>query len=372
MENEYKILKTEKVKEILSDNLLEFVALEKIHGTNFSFLTDGQDVQCCRRSDILKQDENFFNWKAILNKYKINISKLFDLVKNKLKIDITQIQLYGELYGGNYPSIDYLPGHKMVQKGIYYSSTNEFAGFDLKYFVKNQNFKDFNNNNLDNLNDHNSDNLNDDNLDDNLDNDNLAKDKTLLAKYLDWDLFVQVMEEVQIPIVPVIKRGLWVEISQLDPKFESKVYLTHGLPKIQNNWAEGYVIKPVKEIYLKGEQERLIWKFKNPSFSEIVKSKSDSTNNNKLRKASNTSNPFVTRLEKYVCENRYDNVISKVIEDTKVDEIVEMFYQDVWVDFFDDLETDNMVLTDLDKKECEKKLRGLANGFIRKRYVVKK
>lgn len=346
MENEYRILKTEKVQKILSDDLLEFVALEKIHGTNFSFLTDGYDIQCCRRSDILKPDENFFNWNTILHKYKANIIKLFDLVKKKLKIDITQIQLYGELYGGNYPGIDNLPGNKMIQKGIYYSSTNEFAGFDLKYFVKNKNF-----NNLDNL-------------------DNLGNDKILLAKYLNWDLFVEIMEEVQIPIVPVIKRGLWVEISQLDPKFESEVYKMHQLPKIENNWAEGFVIKPVKEIYLKGEQERLIWKFKNPSFSEIAHSKTDSTN--KLNKASNVTNPFCTRLEKYVCENRYDNVIAKVIEGTQVDKVVEMFYQDVWVDFIDDLETDGMVLTDLDKKECERKLRGLANGFVRKRYIVKK
>lgn len=77
MENEYKILKSEKIQEILSDDTIEFVALEKIHGTNFSFLTDGIQIQCCRRSDILKPDESFYNWQNILNNYKFKIIKLF-------------------------------------------------------------------------------------------------------------------------------------------------------------------------------------------------------------------------------------------------------------------------------------------------------
>ena len=44
MENDYKFLKFQKVNNILSNNELEFVAMEKIHGTNFSFICDGVDV----------------------------------------------------------------------------------------------------------------------------------------------------------------------------------------------------------------------------------------------------------------------------------------------------------------------------------------
>jgi hypothetical protein len=53
MDNDYKILKCDLVQEILSNKSLEFVAMEKIHGTNFSFVSDGNKVNCCRRSDIL-------------------------------------------------------------------------------------------------------------------------------------------------------------------------------------------------------------------------------------------------------------------------------------------------------------------------------
>jgi Rnl2 family RNA ligase len=346
MENEYRILNSKVVQEILSDNSLEFIALEKIHGTNFSFITDGIEVQCCRRSDVLQPDESFFNWQNTLNKYKSNIIKLFELVKEKLSLDIIQIQLYGELYGGNYPQVEKINGHKTIQKGIYYSNSNEFAGFDLKYFIKS-----------------------DSNIE-NCENEDICENLELYEKYLNWDLFEQVIMEVSIGIVPVIYRGKWNDLNKLNPKFESEVYKLHGLPKIHNNWAEGFVIKPIREIYLKKDQERLIWKFKNPSFLEIVKTGNEK---DKLDKEQNIhQNPLLYKLERYVCENRYDNVVVKVIEGVTVDKVVELFYLDVWVDFTDDLVLDGFVLTDIDKKECEKKLRGLANKFVRTRYLIKK
>jgi hypothetical protein len=77
MENDYKILKYDKIQEIIQSNSIEFVALEKIHGTNFSFITDGNKIVCCRRSDILKPDENFYSWKNILVKYEDKILNLF-------------------------------------------------------------------------------------------------------------------------------------------------------------------------------------------------------------------------------------------------------------------------------------------------------
>jgi Rnl2 family RNA ligase len=367
MDNEYKILKTQDIQEILSNHTLEFVALEKIHGTNFSFITNGIDVQCCRRSDILKLDESFFNWQNILNKYKQNIINLFGLVKKKLRInmgiDIIQIQLYGELYGGNYPGTEKINGNKSIQKGIYYSNSYSFASFDLKYFIKTDTNTNTNTNTNTDTNTNTNTNTN--------------------TQYLNWDLFEEVLTQVSIPIVPVIARDTWNKISKLNPKFESQVYKLHGLDgldglnglelsKIPNNWAEGFVIKPVQEIYLKRLQERLIWKFKNPLFSEISKGIGCDNSTKQIVNSNPNPNPLLIKLEEYVCENRYDNVVTKVIEGTSSDKVVELFYQDVWVDFIDDLVFDMIMLTDLEKKECEKKLKGLANKFVRKRYSDKK
>ena len=187
---------------------------------------------------------------------------------------------------------------------------------------------------------------------------------------MDWVDFVHILNKVQIPIVPVIYQGSWSSISKLDPKFESVVYKTHGLSQIPSNYAEGYVIKPIKEMRFGFNYDRLIWKFKNPSFSEII-SNCAKTKEKAKAKANIESNPLISRLETYICETRYDNVRTKVVENTPVDKVVELFYNDVWVDFTDDLVLDSVQLSSIDKTGLEKKLKGLVNKYVRTRYSSK-
>ena len=339
MDNDYKILKYDKIQEILNSESMEFVALEKIHGTNFSFITNGIDVVCCRRSDILKPDENFYSYKNILLKYEDKIINLFDkikkIMKEKFNYKIIQIQLYGELYGGNYLGVEKLSGSKSVQKGIYYSNSNEFAAFDLKYWIEN-----------------NTEVYTDTDIDD-----------EFKFEYLDWDIFEIILQDLTIPIVPIISKGKWNLISQLNPQFESVVYKIHNLPPISSNYAEGYVIKPIKEVRYGNNQERLIWKFKNPSFSEISKD-----NNKEQNKEQNKTILHLDLMEQYINDNRFNNVVSKVVEGTKVDKVVELFYSDIWTDFMDDLKISNIELEINNKKELEKRLRCLTNKFVRTRY----
>jgi Rnl2 family RNA ligase len=355
MENDYQILKFDIVQEILQSNSesIEFVALEKIHGTNFSFITDGMDISSCRRSAILKPDESFYSSQKILSTHKDKILSLFvetkKYIKNKYNQDIIQIQLYGELYGGIYPNagIEIIKDAKIVQKGVYYSNSNEFSAFDLKYWIKN----DSSNSNYDSDSDSNSDS-------------NPNNNSLFQTKYLDWDDFENILslETVSIRIVPIISKGNWEILSQLNPKFESVVYQLHNLPKIPSNYAEGYVIKPIKEIRYGKNQERLIWKFKNPSFLEVCKNSNENISNTE-------SDQYLLRLKTYINENRYDNVRSKFVDDTHVDKVVELFYSDVLVDFMDDLTLDNIELNPDDKKKLEKKLKGFANKFVRTRYI---
>ena len=68
------------LQDILQDDSVEWVGLEKIHGTNFSFISDGLDVRTCTRSYILKSHENFYSHLDILEKYKFEVIKLFGLV----------------------------------------------------------------------------------------------------------------------------------------------------------------------------------------------------------------------------------------------------------------------------------------------------
>lgn len=300
-------------------------------------------VVCCKRSGILKSDKSFYSYNNIFLKYKEKILNLFEeikkIIKEKYNFDIFQIQLYGELYGGNYPGVSTSKGSKAVQKGIYYSNSNEFAAFDLKYLIAN-----------------NDNNITDTNTDTDTDTDTYTDYK---IEYLDWELLEIILRKVSIPIVPIISKGKWDIISQFNPQFESIVYKLHNLPQIPLNYAEGYVIKPIKEVRYGKNQDRLIWKFKNPSFSEISNSGNKYVNKTILH---------LTRMEQYVNENSFNNVVSKVVEGTKVDKVVELFYSDVWIDFIDDLNVDNIKLEETNKKELEKKLKSLANKFVRTRY----
>ena len=39
-----------------------WVATEKIHGTNFSFIHDGNTLTCAKRNSFLKDNDKFFNF----------------------------------------------------------------------------------------------------------------------------------------------------------------------------------------------------------------------------------------------------------------------------------------------------------------------
>lgn len=150
------------------------------------------------------------------------------MFKDKSDLNIIQIQLYGELYGGNYLGVKNIKGSKSVQKGIYYSNSNEFAFFDLKYWTGincmeyKWKYKQ--------------------------EQEQEQKQEHIQTGYLDWDDFENILFYVSIPIVPIISKSKWNTIIKLYPQFESVVYRLHNLPQIPSNYAEGYIIKHVKEI----------------------------------------------------------------------------------------------------------------------------
>ena len=45
---------------------MQWVVQEKVHGTNTSFLCDGNDVKFAKRTSILGDDEKFYDYQEIL------------------------------------------------------------------------------------------------------------------------------------------------------------------------------------------------------------------------------------------------------------------------------------------------------------------
>ena len=129
-----------------------FVATEKIHGSNFQFICslNGKDelkIDCAKRTDLIEGNQGFYNCERILERYRQSLTDLFNAVYQEQdriqdKINLT-ISVYGEIFGGNYPGISSPKDSKNVQKGMFYHPDNEFLVFDIKYFDKVSDFNIF-------------------------------------------------------------------------------------------------------------------------------------------------------------------------------------------------------------------------------------
>ena len=56
---------------------MQWVVQEKVHGTNTSFLCDGNDVKFAKRTSILGDDEKFYDYQEILEEYRDKVTSLY-------------------------------------------------------------------------------------------------------------------------------------------------------------------------------------------------------------------------------------------------------------------------------------------------------
>ena len=77
---------------------VDWVATEKVHGSNFCvYYRDGQ-INFGKRNGLLKEDDWFYNYQLIQEKLNQNIRQLSQIINH------SQIVVYGELFGGWYPN----------------------------------------------------------------------------------------------------------------------------------------------------------------------------------------------------------------------------------------------------------------------------
>lgn len=305
----------------------KWVATEKIHGTNYSFLYEPtSDVIPCRRSGTLINDPSFYNHLSVFNKYKDNLPNIFSKLKEQYPT-LMQIQLYGELFGGLYDG-QTAQYSKKVQKGISYCLINDFLAFDLKITL--------------------------------LDEQTHKK----IDKFLDWDIFCNVLSETNIKTIPIIKEGSLKEMLQLKPDFESLVHTLYNLPKLESNQAEGYVIRSIKEQYDERKENRVMFKFKNPKFNEIAHAPSG---DKKIKQPNEMSN-ISSQLLAYVTLNRYENVFAKQLTTATKQDIIEAMVKDVIVDWTDD--NKDIELNDEKREKINKILTNMVTNFVSKHHVI--
>lgn len=132
----------------------EWVALEKVHGTNFAiYLLEEKEVRFAKRSGIMDKNENFFGYHVLIDEFSAQVRILCDLIKQKYGIGrIGRVVLHGELFGAKYthPLVPKstkwctMPnGKKIPIAGVeiqrepfpQYSPELHFFAFDVKYSV---------------------------------------------------------------------------------------------------------------------------------------------------------------------------------------------------------------------------------------------
>lgn len=309
---------------------IEWIALEKIHGANLSFLTDGVTISTAKRSGIIDDKENFFNSTKITEKYQKDVLEIFHRIKASNNIpNIVTVQLYGEVFGGSY--IGFESSSKPVQKGVYYKPEIDFLIFDIRI-----------------------------NTSDIVPNFRENGKEVYWSWYLAQDEINKIVEGLNIKTIPIEKKGPFSEIVTMNPVFVTKIPSLYGLPVIENNMAEGYVFKTNENHVC--HHTRPIIKTKNTKiFGEIDMCAE--------KMCTNLSDNLISNLIRYCTQNRFNNTISKIGRDSHIEKITGIYIADVVKDFEKDFndtidELNQEKTTDENRKAYIKKLKGFVHSYL--------
>ena len=337
MENAYREKEVEKI--ITNDfatNDIEYVVTEKIHGCNFSFLSDGNDVKVAKRTSILNEDElsKFYDADIMLEKYGDKIKELAKYITDIY--EASEIQVFGEHFGGIYNN-ETEKGYIKIQKEVQYIPFTDFMVFDI--LVKRP--------------------------------DGYPEKFSKKEIFMHWDKVKTLCNKFGLKVVPELFRGTFEECLNYSNEFITKIPEIYGLEPIEGNICEGIVIKPLQELRF-NNGERVIIKSKNDKFKE--KGKVKKIKNKAVQTLNNDERKWVDEITKYFEENRINAVLSK--GDAKLNwkqfgKLAGLFFKDALDDFI----KDNPNFNELDKgtkKLIQKYAQVEAQNFVRefmKKYI---
>mgnify|MGYP001225681555 FL=1 len=288
----------------------EYIVQEKVHGANICFITDGNQIVSAKRTELILDDEKFFNSNSIQKRYESNILQLFKLVSKRVP-NVEQVTVFGELFGGVYPHAEVakVSSAILVQKGIYYSPDNDFYAFDIL--------------------------VNHD-------------------QYLDTETINELFETTGFLYAKTLFCGSLDDCLKYPNNFQSTIPKEFGLPELKQNICEGVVIRPAKPCFFKNGSRVLI-KNKNERWKE---------NNNFLNKGflkaslnqqetlSDDAQLLCEEITKFISENRLNNVVSKIGSVSRNDfgRLLGLFCKDALDDF---LKVHKNEYEQLEKFECK-------------------
>ncbi len=252
----------------------EWVVQETLHGANFAFYCDGENILCAKHSGCIGDDENFFNYTKIADYHSEKIKELF-----RTSGASKEVVVCGGLFGGVYSSVE-SSQDSAVQRGIQYHPSQQFLAFDLYIDGKLQ-----------------------------------GPEHTGRLFYV-----------TGIPRVKALEYGTLKECLAYNNTFKSTIPSYYNLPPVdEDNYCEGVVIKPMFPAYLP-TGERVIFKNKNETRAETSKLKHRPP-------AIPVSVP--DDLLAMITENRLTNVISHIGEVTIKDfsTVIQAYVSDIFSEY---------------------------------------
>jgi len=290
IENSYRKKFIEAIREL---SIAEWVVQEKAHGANVVIAYDGHEILYGKRSGWLDDGEKFYNLRIA-----VPASAIVGIMRMK------NVRIYGEIIGGSFPGMK-VDGAIRVQKGVYYTPSNEFYAFDAM-------------------------------VDD---------------EFLTVDEAEALFKELGLVYAKTLFRGTLDECLAFPVEFDSTIPELYGLPQLENNLCEGIVIKPVAPEFLPWGS-RVIIKKKNQRFAEKTRTK-------KERKVVNVPDDALA----LITENRLRNAISRVgpIGDKDFGKLLGEFTKDV----VEEYEKDHDPLDKQTKRQLSKE----CADMIRRNFV---
>ena len=304
---------------------LEYVVQEKVHGANLSFITDGQNILPAKRTELILDNEDFYNSKLVLEKYRNKILALYSDIANQFHAN--SVTIFGEIFGGGYPHPDIQKDDKaqLVQRGIYYCPSNEFYAFDIM-----------------------------------IDND----------KYLDTETANSLFDKHKFVYAKTLFKGSLSNCLAYPNAFKTTIPGEYNLPELNGNTCEGVVIRPILPCFFRNGS-RVIIKNKNEKWAE---------NNNHIDKAllskllqndgeelSEEASFLCEEIYKLITQNRLDNLISKIGEvnpKKELGKVLGLYNKDVLTDFLKNYQERYNALEKQESKAVNKFLNKYAGQLI--------
>uniref|UniRef100_U9SP78 RNA ligase domain-containing protein n=1 Tax=Rhizophagus irregularis (strain DAOM 181602 / DAOM 197198 / MUCL 43194) TaxID=747089 RepID=U9SP78_RHIID len=345
---------SKRVEIFKKENLLdkcEWVVTEKVHGSNFSFITNGKEIKCASRLGLLTDSTEYYGFQNVKERYYKNIIKLWDimltknLIKSKSKSksnnndddnlnddDEKVIIIFGELFGGRYshPDVKPIKNAIMCQFGIDYCPQNDFLAFDI------YDGKDF----------------------------------------LNYDIMIDLFKESELPYLKPLFRGSFNDAFNYNPDFITTIPDLMGLPPLPfQNRAEGVIIKPVLTIRAKDKDRRVILKIKTTDFVERVRTKKREYKEESRKKSIQPMNEIVcsvvSKFGPIIKQNQEENIENKLNE--RINQVTLLLFEDALIDLYkdDELKEKFENLPIYQQEIIKEKIKGVEALNVVKDYVEK-